>query len=40
MLEEHCSLISTFLYFYDNDDLDFNIILLASAEEEDQGIMV
>ena len=32
-----CSLISTFLYFYDKDDLNFNIILLASAEEERSG---
>lgn len=32
------SLIATFLYFYDARNLDYNLILLASAEEEISGI--
>ncbi len=31
------SLIATFLYFYKKKDLKYNLILLASAEEEDSG---
>ncbi len=32
------SLIATFLYYYDRADLPFNIILVASAEEEISGV--
>lgn len=31
------SLISTFLYFYDKEDLKYNLVLIASAEEEISG---
>ncbi len=31
------SLIATFLYFYDQEDMDYNIILAATAEEEISG---
>lgn len=31
------SLIASFLYFYDRQDLKYNLILLASAEEENSG---
>ncbi len=31
------SLIATFIYFYDKPDLNYNLVLLASAEEENSG---
>jgi acetylornithine deacetylase len=32
-----CSLLATFVYFYDRQDLKYNIIMSATAEEEDAG---
>ena len=32
-----CCLIMVFIHFYEKDDLNFNLILLASAEEEKSG---
>ncbi|MET1258923.1 M20 family metallo-hydrolase [Flagellimonas sp. DF-77] len=32
-----CSLLATFVHFYDRDDLNYNIIMSATAEEEDAG---
>lgn len=32
-----CSLLCTFVYFYERDDLSYNIIMSATAEEEDAG---
>ncbi|MDT0606714.1 M20 family metallo-hydrolase [Croceitalea rosinachiae] len=32
-----CSLLATFVYFYERDDLGYNIIMSATAEEEDAG---
>jgi len=32
------SLLATFLYFYDRDDLDHNVVFAASAEEEISGV--
>ncbi|MEW7290620.1 M20 family metallo-hydrolase [Aquimarina sp. 2304DJ70-9] len=31
------SLIATFTYFYDQEDLDYNLVIVASAEEESSG---
>ena len=32
-----CSLLATFVHFYERDDLSYNIIMSATAEEEDAG---
>ncbi|WP_350293064.1 M20 family metallo-hydrolase [uncultured Croceitalea sp.] len=32
-----CSLLATFIHFYERDDLKYNIIMSATAEEEDAG---
>ncbi len=32
-----CSLLATFVYFYEREDLSYNIIMSATAEEEDAG---
>ncbi|RNC92608.1 MAG: M20/M25/M40 family metallo-hydrolase [Allomuricauda sp.] len=32
-----CSLLATFVHFYDREDLSYNIIMSATAEEEDAG---
>ncbi|GMN09909.1 M20 family metallo-hydrolase [Croceitalea sp. MTPC9] len=32
-----CSLLATFVHFYERDDLNYNIIMSATAEEEDAG---
>ena len=32
-----CSLLATFVHFYERDDLSYNIIISATAEEEDAG---
>ena len=32
------SLLATFIYFYEKEDLNYNIVMVASAEEENSGI--